>query len=101
MRTVKMSSFLLILFIVALIAFQSFAGYKQNKYLGAIIPVVFCAIVLYLMVMTDYHWNFRNIVMPMIGLVSFIGIYNAGSESKKKKLQQELDKMKAKDSMKK
>ena len=39
-----MNNFWEILFIVAIIGFQSFAGYLGNKYVGAILPVVFSLI---------------------------------------------------------
>ena len=94
-----MNSLIFVVIVVVLIAFQSFTGYIQNKYLGAILPVVFSLLVLYFIFSGNMEWNYRDIFMPVIGLAAFIGLYHSGSDCKNKKIHQEMDKMRAKDKM--
>ncbi|HBK4031857.1 TPA: hypothetical protein LIY66_001265 [Enterococcus faecium] len=92
-----MSNLIEILIIIGVIAFQTLSGYIGNKYMGAILPVIFSGIVIYIIVVGDLNLSMRNVLMPIIGLVSLICIYEGGKESKKKKTLKELEKMKAKD----
>ncbi|MBE9909365.1 hypothetical protein [Enterococcus casseliflavus] len=92
-----MNNFWEILFIVAVIGFQSFAGYLGNKYLGAILPIVFSLIVIYLFLTGNLTFSFKDILMPFVGLFVLIGMYESADQSKKAKIKKEMEKMKAKD----
>ncbi|EOK14526.1 hypothetical protein [Enterococcus faecalis] len=87
--------------IIAVIAFQTFAGRIGNRYLGAILPIVFLGFVLYFLVSGNLSLSFKDIVMPVIGTISLICIYAGGEEYRNKKIRKELEKMKAKDLSKK
>lgn len=80
-----MSNLIEILIIIGVIAFQTLSGYIGNKYMGAILPVIFSGIVIYIIVVGDLNLSMRNVLMPIIGLVSLICIYEGGKESKKKR----------------
>lgn len=92
-----MSNLMEILIIIGVIVFQTLSGYIGNKYMGAILPVIFSGLVIYIIVAGDLNLSMRNVLMPIIGLVTLICIYEGGKESKKKKTIKELEKMKAKD----
>ena len=92
-----MNNLMEILIIVGVIAFQTVSGYMGNKYMGAILPVVFSVLVIYIIVAGHLNLSFRNVLMPIIGFVTLICIYEGGKESKKKKTIKEMEKMKAKD----
>lgn len=80
-----------------IIAFQTFAGYRENKYLGAILPLAFLAAVGVFLYRGALGFNFKDIVMPFVGLFVLIMLYEGGKESRKSKINKELEKMKAKD----
>jgi NhaP-type Na+/H+ or K+/H+ antiporter len=92
-----MNNLMEILIIGGVIAFQTVSGYMGNKYMGAILPVVFSGLVIYIIVAGHLNLSFRNVLMPIIGFVTLICIYEGGKESKKKKTIKEMEKMKAKD----
>ena len=92
-----MDNIIEIIAIVAVIAFQNYAGHKGNKYLGAILPVVFLGFVVFIAIKGQLSFSFRDITMPILGFVVLIGCYSGGVNSKKQKLQRELEEMKAKD----
>lgn len=69
---------------IVVIAVQTYAGHIHNKYLGAVIPVLFTGAVLYLIFFKQMALNFHNLLMPIVGLAAFIGLYNfAGIKNKK------------------
>ena len=86
-----------IVIIVAVIAFQNYAGHKGNKYLGAILPVIFIGFVIFIAIKGQLSFSFRDIFMPIIGIVVLIGCYEGGRNSQKQKVARELETMKAKD----
>lgn len=92
-----MSNLIEIAVIIAVIGWQHFTGYLKNKYLGALLPIIFTATVLFFLFKGQLHLNFSDIVMPIFGLVVLLGMYTDGSHSKEKKVQRELEKMKATD----
>ncbi|MFD2391345.1 hypothetical protein ACK4CS_08895 [Enterococcus gallinarum] len=92
-----MSNLMEILIIIAVIAFQTLSGYIGNKYMGAILPLIFSGLVIYIILSGNLNLSVRNVLMPIIGLVALICIYEGGKESKKKKTIKEMEKMKAKD----
>ena len=85
------------LIIVVVIGFQTFSGYIGNKYLGAVLPIIFLGFVGFFLFKGSLGINFKDIIMPFFGLVILGVIYEGGRETKKKKIKKELDKMKAKD----
>ncbi|MBU7456434.1 hypothetical protein [Leuconostoc fallax] len=95
-----MDRLLEILIFAGIIAFQTFAGYIDNKYMGVILPVIFTGIVGFLAIAGQLSFSMRDVTMPILGLFTLLGIYASGKESKKKKIQKELDKMKAQDIIK-
>ena len=92
-----MSNFLEIGIVIAVIGIQTFSGYLGNKYLGAILPIVFSLIVIYLFITGKLTVSFRDILMPFVGLFALLGIYESADQSKKAKIKKEMEKMKAKD----
>lgn len=96
-----MSNLITILGIVAVIAFQDFSGRIGNRYLGAILPIVFAGFVLFFLFTGKLGLNFKDVLMPFIGEIALIGAYTSGEESRKKKMNKELERMKAKDISKK
>ena len=83
--------------IIFVVLFQRLAGYMGNKFLGAILPVLFTGFVFYMFISRNLSFSFRDIFMPLVGILVLLGMYVDGSEYKKKKLARELEKMKAKD----
>lgn len=81
-----MNNGLEILLVVGVIAFQTFAGYIGNKYIGAVLPIIFSGLVIYLAVTGHLDFSFRSILMPILGIGTLIGIYEGGKESKKKRI---------------
>lgn len=92
-----MNNLIEVLIIIGVIVFQTLSGYIGNKYMGAILPLIFSGLVIYIIVAGDLNLSLRNVLMPIIGLMSLICIYEGGKESKKKKTVKEMEKMKAKD----
>jgi hypothetical protein len=90
-----------IIVIVGVIGFQTFSGYIGNKYLGAVLPIAFSGLVLYFAISGILSFSFRDILMPILGLGTLIAIYEGGKESKKKKIEKEIEKMKVKDNLEK
>ena len=95
-----MNNILELLLIIFVIAFQTLSGYLGKKYLGAILPIIFSGLVVYIVIRGQLDFSFKNILIPFVGLVALICMYESGKESKKKKLEKELEKMKAKDILK-
>ena len=62
-----------------------------------ITPLIFSGLVIYIILSGNLNLSVRNVLMPIIGLVALICIYEGGKESKKKKTIKEMEKMKAKD----
>ncbi|EGO8197468.1 hypothetical protein E5K21_002673 [Enterococcus faecalis] len=96
-----MISILTIIAIVSVIAWQDFSGRIGNRYLGAILPIIFAGFVFFFLFTGKLGLNFKDIFMPFIGEIALISAYGTGEQSRKKKLDKELAKMKAKDISKK
>lgn len=69
---------------VIVIAVQSFAGYRHNKYLGMILPILFVGSVIYLIAVGRYNLSFTNILMPIVVLIGLIGVYLFAGRTTKK-----------------
>ena len=95
-----MSNFLEIGIVIAVIGIQTFSGHLGNKYLGAILPIIFSGIVAFLFVRGNLSFSFRDILMPFIGLFALFGIFESANQSRKSKIKKEMEKMKAKDHIK-
>lgn len=80
-----MNNGLEIVLIIGVIAFQTLAGYIGNKYLGAILPIIFSGIIIYLAAVGQLDFSFRSISISLLGLSALIGVYEGGKESKKKR----------------
>lgn len=92
-----MSDLFIWIIAIAVIASQAFFGYIENKYLGAIYPVVFLGFVLLIIFTGNMDFSFRSIVLPISGTTALILLWLGGKTKKVKKRQQELEKMKAMD----
>lgn len=92
-----MSTVLDLIVIVGTIAFQTYSGYRNNKWMGAILPLIFAVLVIFFIFKGTLTWSFRDIIMPILGIAILLNLYSSGVEYKKRKIKKELDKMKAKD----
>lgn len=77
--------------------FRHLRAIEKNKYLGALLPLAFMAAVGVFLYRGALGFNFKDIVMPFVGLFVLIMLYQGGKESRKSKINKELEKMKAKD----
>lgn len=62
--------------------------------------MIFSGLVVYIVISGHWNLSLKNILIPFVGLIALICMYEGGKESKKKKLTKELEKMKAKDILK-
>ena len=83
--------------IVGIIFFQTWFGYLENKLLGAILPITSIILYIYLLINGYLSFGFITIIMPFIGLLALISLWETGKKNKKDKQKKEIDKMKAKD----
>ena len=77
--------------------FRHLRAIEKNKYLGALLALAFMAAVGVFLYRGALGFNFKDIVMPFVGLFVLIMLYQGGKESRKSKINKELEKMKAKD----
>lgn len=92
-----MKSYLIALIIaVLLLVLQHFLSSREQVWLGAIIPIIYVAIVGSLLIVGQLEVNSsRDAYFLGAGLLIFLGIWAEGRSSFKKKRKKELDKMKA------
>lgn len=69
---------------IIVIAVQSFAGYRHNKYLGLVLPILFIGSIVYLTLTGRYVLNLSNILMPIVVLIVLIGVYLFAGRTTKK-----------------
>ena len=91
-----MTNILELLLIVFVIAFQTLSGYLGKKYLGAILPVIFSGLVVYIVISGHWNLSLKNILIPFVGLIALICMYEGGKESKKKKTHKRIRKNESK-----
>lgn len=92
-----MSNLVEVLIMIVVIGFQTFCGYIRNKYLGSILPVIFLSFIVFFLFKGALAFNFKDIILPLIGTLALLMIYQGGKEAKQNKVKKELEKMKAKD----
>ncbi|MQW23958.1 MULTISPECIES: hypothetical protein [unclassified Lactococcus] len=92
-----MTDILIILIIVAVICFQTFAGYKNKKILGSVLPLVYIGLVIFFLFKGLLTWSIRDVTFSILGPLLLMSIYSGGKEAHNKKQKKEIEKMKAKD----
>ncbi|WP_440858033.1 hypothetical protein [Staphylococcus shinii] len=81
-----------------LLAIQYFLSRTGNKIVGAIVPVIFVIVLIYLYLTEKLGLNIWGaIIFGIIGLLFLLGQWDSAQKDKKKKMEKELDKMEGKD----
>lgn len=80
-----MTNIVVIVIIACIIGFQTFAGYLGNKYLGCILPILFIGIVAYLFLKGTLTFTLRDILMPLVGILSLAMIYERADKARQLK----------------
>ncbi|WP_214269541.1 hypothetical protein [Staphylococcus pseudoxylosus] len=81
-----------------LLAIQYFLSRTGNKIVGAIVPVIFVIVLIYLYLTDKLGLNiWGTIIFGVIGLLFLLGQWNSAQKDNKKKMEKELDKMEGKD----
>ncbi|WP_440857359.1 hypothetical protein [Staphylococcus shinii] len=81
-----------------LLAIQYFLSRTGNKIVGAIVPVIFVIVLIYLYLTEKLGLNiWGTIIFGIIGLLFLLGQWDSAQKDKKKKMEKELDKMEGKD----
>ncbi|MGJ7586433.1 hypothetical protein ACWEZE_05830 [Staphylococcus shinii] len=86
------------IFYAVLLAIQYFLSRTGNKIVGAIVPVIFVIVLIYLYLTEKLGLNIWGaIIFGVIGLLFLLGQWDSAQKDKKKKMEKELDKMEGKD----
>jgi O-antigen/teichoic acid export membrane protein len=86
------------IFYAVLLAIQYFLSRTGNKIVGAIVPVIFVIVLIYLYLTEKLGLNIWGaIIFGIIGLLFLLGQWDSAQKDKKKKMEKELDKMEGKD----
>ncbi|WP_426703731.1 hypothetical protein [Staphylococcus shinii] len=86
------------IFYAVLLAIQYFLSRTGNKIVGAIVPVIFVIVLIYLYLTEKLGLNIWGaIIFGVIGLLFLFGQWDSAQKDKKKKMEKELDKMEGKD----
>lgn len=81
-----------------LLAIQYFLSRTGNKIMGAIVPIIFVIILIYLYLTEKLGLNiWGTIIFGVIGLLFLLGQWDSAQKDNKKKMKKELDKMEGKD----
>lgn len=81
-----------------LLAIQYFLSRTGNKIVGAIVPIIFVIILIYLYLTEKLGLNiWGTIILGVIGLLFLLGQWDSAQKDNKKKMKKELDKMEGKD----
>lgn len=80
-----MTNIVVIVIIVGSIGLQTIAGYLGNKYLGLILPILFIGIVLYLFLRGNLMFSVRDILIPLVGILSLAMIYERADKARQLK----------------
>lgn len=70
-----MTNIVVIVIIASVIGLQTIAGYFGNKYLGLILPILFIGIVFSLFLKGTLTFSLRDVLMPLVGILSLAMIY--------------------------
>lgn len=85
------------IFYAVLLAIQYFLSRTGNKIVGAIVPVIFVIVLIYLYLTEKLGLNIWGaIIFGIIGLLFLLGQWDSAQKDKKKKMEKELDKMEGK-----
>lgn len=84
--------------LIIVIFLQTSFGYIENKLLGAILPITVIVADIYFLANGLLQLSFRDIAMPIIGLLTLISLWEGGRQSKLSKQKREMQKMKDQDS---
>jgi len=86
------------IFYAVLLAIQYFLSRTGNKIVGAIVPVIFVIVLIYLYLTEKLGLNIWGaIIFGIIGLLFLLGQWDSAQKDKKKKMEKELDKTEGKD----
>ncbi|WP_055109292.1 hypothetical protein [Paenibacillus ihumii] len=92
-----MSEFIVFFIIIGMSAFQYFMATRNSIILGAIIPILFTAVMTWMFTTSRIESMTKYIVLLLVGLIILIEEWVRGRKSLQKRRQKELDIMKAKD----
>ncbi|MGW7975772.1 hypothetical protein BU116_10685 [Staphylococcus xylosus] len=86
------------IFYAVLLAIQYFLSRTGNKIVGAIVPVIFVIVLIYLYLSEKLGLNiWVAIIFGIIGLLFLLGQWDSAQKDNKKKTEKELDKIEGKD----
>lgn len=86
------------IFYAVLLAIQYFLSRTGNKIVGAIVPVIFVIVLIYLYLSEKLALNIWGaIIFGVIGLLFLLGQWDSAQKDNKKKTKKELDKIEGKD----
>ncbi|MBG3873304.1 hypothetical protein E6X09_02470 [Staphylococcus xylosus] len=81
-----------------LFAIQYFLSRTGNKIVGAIVPVIFVIVLIYLYLSEKLALNIWGaVIFGIIGLLFLLGQWDSAQKDNKKKTKKELDKIEGKD----
>lgn len=80
-----MTNIVVIIIIAGVIGLQTIAGYFGNKYLRLILPILLIVIVLYLFLRGNLTFSVRDILMPLVGILSLAMIYERADKARQLK----------------
>ncbi len=92
-----MINLLLIAAVLAVVALQYWFGYMENKYLGAILPLLLIGVVIWAAVAGKLTFSIRDILMPLLGLLGLLSVWDRGKALAVQKRARELEISKARD----
>lgn len=67
-----------ILIVLLAAGFQWFCGWKQNKFLGAILPIIAVIIILFLLFKGQLSFTLHDILTPFLLIGGLITLYEDG-----------------------
>lgn len=94
-----MTIFSALLWVIVIVAtiLQYVLGYFNKKILGSIFPIVFTFFLIILFFKGKDPNFFQSVVVFIIGNIGLIGYFISGNNKRKKKIEKEMNIMKAKD----
>ncbi|MEJ7452310.1 hypothetical protein [Staphylococcus xylosus] len=86
------------IFYAVLLAIQYFLSRTGNKIVGAIVPVIFVIVLIYLYLSEKLGLNIWGaVIFGIIGLLFLLGQWDSAQKDNKKKKKKESDKVEGKD----
>ncbi|WP_367783492.1 hypothetical protein AB1395_00445 [Streptococcus pluranimalium] len=80
-----MTNIVVIVIIAGVIGLQTIAGYFGNKYLGFILPILVIRIVFSLFLKGTLTFSLRDILIPLVGILSLAMIYERANKARQLK----------------